>query len=53
MQDPEKLKKFLQRFTAMYDTENVDYSSSALTVLTGSSGGIGADLLLSIATLKS
>ena len=53
MQDPEKLKKFLQRFTAMYDTENADYSSSALTVLTGSSGGISADLLLSIATLKS
>ncbi|MBU3961108.1 MAG: DUF1217 domain-containing protein [Alphaproteobacteria bacterium] len=54
MQDPEKVKKFLQRFTAMYDTENADYSSSALSILTGSSGGgISADLLLSIATLKS
>ncbi|MBW8445721.1 MAG: DUF1217 domain-containing protein [Arenimonas sp.] len=53
MQDPEKMKKFLQRFTAMYDTENADYSSSALTVLTGGTGGISADLLLSIATLKS
>jgi len=53
MQDPEKLKRFLERFAAMYDTENGDYSSSALTVLTGSSGGISADLLLSIATLKS
>ncbi|GEO84083.1 MULTISPECIES: DUF1217 domain-containing protein [Alphaproteobacteria] len=53
MQDPEKLKKFLHRFTAMYDSENGDYSSSALSVLSGGSASISADLLLSIATLKS
>lgn len=53
MQDPEKLKKFLNRFTAMYDTQNADYSTSALSILGGSSAGISADVLLSVAMLKS
>lgn len=54
MQDPAEVKKFVQRFMAMYDAENGDYSSGALSVLTGSgSTGISGDLLLSIATLKS
>lgn len=53
-QDPEKLKKFIGRFTAMYDAENSTSNSPALTLLTGSSGtGISADLMLSIASLKS
>ncbi len=51
LQDPAKMKKFLSRFTAMYDTESGGYSSSALTVLTGG-GGINADLLMSLSQLK-
>lgn len=53
MQDPEKLKKFLHRFTAMYDTQNADYSTSALSILGTGSAGISADVLLSVAMLKS
>ncbi|MGV8936364.1 MAG: DUF1217 domain-containing protein [Allorhizobium sp.] len=54
MQDPTKLKKFLLRFTAMYDADNSGGSSGALSVLQGSgSVGINADLLMSLATLKS
>ncbi|MGL3606114.1 DUF1217 domain-containing protein [Rhizobium sp. G187] len=53
LQDPEKMERFIQRFTAMYDVENADVSSSALTVLTGGgSTGISADLLMSLAQLK-
>ncbi|MCM2476852.1 DUF1217 domain-containing protein [Rhizobium sp. CG5] len=54
LQDPDKVKKFLQRFTSMYDIDNVDTTSGALSVLSGNgSGGISADLLLSISQLKS
>ncbi|UJW76296.1 DUF1217 domain-containing protein [Rhizobium sp. SL42] len=51
-QDPEKMERFLQRYTAMYDTENASYDTSALTILQGSGGGISADLLTSLAGLK-
>lgn len=52
LQDPEKLERFLQRYTAMYDTENGVTDSSAATILSGGSGTISADLLFSLAQLK-
>ncbi|THV23197.1 DUF1217 domain-containing protein [Peteryoungia ipomoeae] len=53
LQDPKKLERLLQRFTAMYDIENTSYAGSALTVLTGGGGaGVSADLLISLAQLK-
>ncbi|MCF1467449.1 DUF1217 domain-containing protein [Agrobacterium vitis] len=55
LSDPEKQKKFLQRFTAMYDLENNTGSSAnaALTILGGSSStsGISASLLESVNSL--
>ena len=53
LQDPGKVTKLLQRFSAMYDLQNTSTSSPALNILQGSSSvGISADTLLSIATLK-
>lgn len=52
LQDPEKMERFLQRYTAMYDTENSVADSSAATILAGGSGSISADLLFSLAQLK-
>jgi hypothetical protein len=54
LQDPDKVTKLLQRFSAMYDLQNTSTSSPALSILQGTSGsvGISADMLLSIATLK-
>ncbi len=57
LQDPDKVNKLLQRFSAMYDMENNTTSSTspALSILTASSSsvGISADTLLSIAQLSS
>jgi hypothetical protein len=50
LNDPNKIKKFISRFTAMYDISNDTGSSSAnaaLTILSGGSGstGISSSLL--------
>ena len=53
LQDPEKLNKLIIRFTAMYDLEQAD-SDPVLSLFSDSSStGISADLMLSIASLKS
>lgn len=52
LQDPKKLERFLQRYTAMYDTQNSVLDSSAATILSGGGGSISADLLFSLAQLK-
>lgn len=52
LQDLTKLERFLQRYTAMYDTENASFSNSAVSILSGGSGSISADLLFSLAQLK-
>lgn len=52
LQDPAKLERFLQRYTAMYDTENASFSNSAVSILSGGGGSISADLLFSLAQLK-
>jgi hypothetical protein len=53
LQDPDKLEKFLSRFTAMYDLANDTDTDPVLSLFDSSSGGISADTLLSIAQLKS
>ena len=52
-QDPEKLGKFLERFTALWEVENPSDNYDPLTVFGSSAGhGISADLLISINSLK-
>ncbi len=55
-QDPEKLARFLSRFSAMWDVSEAGaatVTSPALTILSASSGvGISSDTLMAIATLK-
>ncbi|MDP9838364.1 hypothetical protein J2T09_003131 [Neorhizobium huautlense] len=52
--DPEKVQKMINKFTALYDLENDNSSSSALSILTGggASGGISADLLYSMSQYR-
>lgn len=52
LQDPAKLERLLQRYSAMYDTENATFSDPAISILSGGSGSISADLLFSLAQLK-
>ena len=53
LQDPEKLGKFLERFTAMWDLNHMPADNSSLSILGTQSGyGISSDLLLSINNLK-
>ena len=52
LQDPDKLEKFISRFTAMYDLQNDTTSNPTLSLFTSSSSSISADTLLSIAQLK-
>lgn len=51
LQDPDKLEKFISRFTAMYDLANETSSDPTLSLFSGSTT-ISADTLLSIAQLK-
>ncbi|MBK5564908.1 DUF1217 domain-containing protein [Ensifer sp. SSB1] len=53
LQDPEKLEKLLQRFTALYDVENNTDVSPGLAILSGSGGGgVSAETLLSLSQLR-
>lgn len=52
LQDPKKMERLIQRFTAMYDIENASFDSPAISVLSGGGGGISGDLLIQIAGLK-
>lgn len=52
LQDPAKLERFLQRYAAMYDSQNSVVDTSAAAILSGGSGTISADLLFSLAQLK-
>lgn len=52
-QDPDKVSKFLERFTAMWEVENPSDNYDPLSVFGASSGfGISSDLLISINNLK-
>lgn len=52
-QDPKKVSKFLQRFTAMWEMDNPSDGYSPASLLGASSGyGISSDLLLSLNALK-
>lgn len=50
MQDPKKVERFLQRFTAMWDMENG--ASDPVLGIFSNSTGINGDLLMSVASLK-
>lgn len=53
LQDPDKLKQFISRFTAMYDVANDTTQDPVLSLFGGSSSaGISADTLLAVAQLK-
>ncbi|WP_165215017.1 DUF1217 domain-containing protein [Affinirhizobium pseudoryzae] len=51
LKDPDKVGKMVDKFTVMYDLQNGEASSSALSILTSTSSSIGisADLLTSLA----
>ena len=52
--DPEKLDKFMQRFTALWELDNPSFSSVDSSLLLSSSSGFGIspDLMLTINRLK-
>lgn len=52
--DPEKIEKFVQRFSALYDLENGAAASPVLTLFSGQgASGLGADMLASLAQVNS
>lgn len=51
-QDPAKVGKFLERFTAMWEIENPSETFDPLTPFNAPSNGISTDLLISINNLK-
>jgi hypothetical protein len=51
-QDPAKVGKFLERFTAMWELENPTDTYDPVKLFTPSSSGISTDLLISINNLK-
>lgn len=54
LSDPDYVEKIIQRFTALYDTENGTTNSAALSILQGSGTvSISADTLLAVAQLSS
>jgi hypothetical protein len=52
LQDPTKVGKFLERFTAMWELENPTDTYDPVSLFTPSTSGISADLLISINNLK-
>ncbi|MCF3640651.1 DUF1217 domain-containing protein [Rhizobium sp. TRM95111] len=52
LQDPEFVSKMIVKFAVLYDTENNVDTSAAVTVLSGGTAGVSADLLLSLAQLR-
>lgn len=51
-QDPAKVAKFLERFTALWEVENAQDNYDPAVLFAPSSNGISADLLISINSLK-
>lgn len=53
LQDPEKVQKMIVKFAVLFDVENNVETSAAVSILSGgSSAGISADTLLSMAQLR-
>ncbi|MFB9950150.1 DUF1217 domain-containing protein [Rhizobium puerariae] len=52
LQDPAKVGKFLERFTAMWELENPSETYNPASLFSPSSSGISTDLLISINNLK-
>ena len=53
LSDPDYVQKVIQRFTALYDSQNGATNSAALSILQGSSYSISPDTLLAVAQLSS
>ncbi|MGF6155589.1 hypothetical protein M2267_000817 [Ensifer sp. KUDG1] len=53
LQEPGKIDKLLQRFTALYDVENNQDVSPGLAILTGGGGGsVSAETLMTLSQLR-
>lgn len=52
LSDPDYVQKVIQRFTALYDSQNGATGSAALSILQGSSYSISPDTLLAVAQLS-
>lgn len=52
LQDPEKVSKIIAKFAVLYDLENFSETSGAVSILSGSGGGVSADTLLTMAQLR-
>jgi len=52
LSDPDYVQKVIQRFTALYDSQNGATDSAALSILQGSSSSISPDTLLAVAQLS-
>jgi hypothetical protein len=52
LKDPDKLNKFLNRFTNMWDVKNAPTTSPMASLLSGTSSTISANLLASIQSLR-
>jgi len=53
LSDPDYVQKVIQRFTALYDSQNGAANSPALSILQGGSYSISPDTLLAVAQLSS
>ncbi len=52
LSDPDYVQKVIQRFTALFDSQNGGSNSSALSILQGGSYSISPDTLLAVAQLS-
>lgn len=52
LQDPAEVEKLLKRFTALYDVDNNVDTSAAGLILSGQGGGISADALYTLMSLR-
>ncbi|MFP5075947.1 DUF1217 domain-containing protein [Rhizobium sp. YIM 134829] len=52
LQDPAEVEKLLKRFTALYDVDNNVDTSAANMILAGQTGGISADALYTLMSLR-
>jgi Protein of unknown function (DUF1217) len=53
LREPDELKKFMARFTSLYDLAQDTSTNSTVSLLSGSNSGISAETLLTLAQLRS
>ncbi len=52
LRDPDELKKFMARFTSLYDLGQDTGTNAAVSIISGSTSGISADTLLTLTQLR-